>query len=122
MPVAHRLAHGDDVGLNAKGLKAPHMGSGTPEPHLHLIGYGEGSGTVRSGISTRQVSSWRHQRSVSVEDAVDQQRRSALAGAGKISSGLGDIGRVFLACIFGALPMKAAIEVGRRHGRHPIWL
>src|SRR6185437_2508871 len=37
-PVAHRLAHGDDVGCDAVPLVAPHVGAGPAESGLDLVG------------------------------------------------------------------------------------
>ena len=38
MAVAHRLAHGDDVGDEAVARKAPHLSAAAAEAGLHLVG------------------------------------------------------------------------------------
>lgn len=44
--VAHRFAHGHDVGHDVLGLERPHVTAHSAETHLHLISYANTAGVA----------------------------------------------------------------------------
>jgi hypothetical protein len=91
MAVAHRLAHGDEIGHEAVAGKAPHPSAATAEAGLYLIG-DEQRAFLPDGFDRgAQKTRWVGEHTVARKDRIDQKRRRTDAALLHVGQCIADV-------------------------------
>ncbi len=113
MAVAHRFAHGHDVGLDAVRLEGPEMAAHPAEAGLHLVGHAEPAACPHRAAEGLQVAGRQVDLAAAGEDRLGEEggRQFAAGGQG------GDRGERAFDEGFARL----AVGFGQRQDVDPAW-